>query len=363
MIIERELSLRDVRAIAIGAGILGTGGGGNPYLGRLWLEKEMKARGAGPRIIAVEDVPDDAFVCGLSGMGAPTVGIEKLPETEEFVNVVRALEDHIGQQMAALIIGEIGGSNSMRPLVCGLQMGLPIVDGDGMGRAFPELQMDTFIIGGVSASPMALTDSWGNAVLFPNIDSPFRAEAYARALTIQMGGRAALAMPLMTGLQMKNTIIRDTLSLARRIGELVLQTRESHDDPSEAVAALCNGRVLFRGKITDVNRRTTTGFARGEVKLAAFGSANDTMRIVFQNENLVAWHNEEIVCTVPDLICVLNLEDGEPVSTELLRYGLRVSVLGLPAARELKTPEALTIVGPAAFGYDMPFHPLPGHLL
>jgi DUF917 family protein len=67
---------------------------------------------------------------------------------------------------------------------------------------------------------------------------------------------------------------------------------------------------------------------------------------------------------VPDLICVLSLDDGTPVQTEMLRYGLRVAVVGLPAARELKTPRALDFVGPAAFGYDdIPFRPMDGNLL
>jgi len=45
-----------------------------------------------------------------------------------------------------------GGSNALIPLVCALQLGLPVVDGDGMGRAFPELQMDSFAILGCRAT-------------------------------------------------------------------------------------------------------------------------------------------------------------------------------------------------------------------
>lgn len=114
----------------------------------------------------------------------------------------------------------------------------------------------------------------------------------------------------------------------------------------------------------DIERRTVQGFARGSLSLTAFGDPDDRMRIVFQNENLLAWRNADLVCTVPDLLCVLDLEDGEPIGTEMLRYGLRVAVLGLPAPRELKTARALDVVGPAAFGYpDIPFRPLPGDLL
>jgi uncharacterized protein len=358
-----EVTLADVEAIAIGAGILGTGGGGNTYLGKLWLERELKARGGCVRIIHADELPDDSLTCAVSIMGAPTVSNEKLMQGNEMMDTVRALEQHTGQQMYAIVIGEIGGSNALKPLICALQMNLPVIDGDGMGRAFPELQMDTFSIGGVSPSPMGLGDSHGNVVVFHHMDTALRTEKYARVLTIEMGGSAALAMPTMKGKEVKQHIIQGTLTLAKKIGEVVLLERKKNNEPSEAIAKLCNGRVLFRGKISDVERRTVQGFARGKLKLTAFGNSNDAMEIVFQNENLIAWHNGEIVCTVPDLITIVNLEDGEPIGTESLRYGLRVAVLGMPAPKELKTKEALEVVGPTAFGYSISFQAMSGDLL
>jgi hypothetical protein len=359
-----EVSLEDVRAIAIGAGILGTGGGGNTHLGRLWLEQEFRARQTSCCIIQPDEANDEAYVCGVGKMGAPTVGVEKIARGDEMLNTVRGIEHHLQQAMQAIVIGEIGGSNALMPIICALQMNLPVIDGDGMGRAFPELQMDTFSIGGVSHAPMGLGDVHGNVVLFHQMDSAARSEKYARVLTIEMGGSAGLGMPVMKGHEMKKYIIRGTLSLAKRIGDTVLAERRKNTEPSEAVAALCNGQVLFRGKISDVERRTVQGFARGKLKLSAFGNPSDVLDIVFQNENLLAWHNGEIVCTVPDLICILNLEDGEPIGTEVLRYGLRVAVLALPAPKELKTPQALEVVGPQAFGYpDIAFQALAGNLL
>lgn len=359
-----EVTLADVEAISIGAGVLGTGGGGNTYLGKIWLSRELRERGGCVRIIQADDVADDDFLCSLSIMGAPTVSNEKPPQGDELVNIVRGLEHHTNEKVKAIIIGEIGGSNGLKPLIAGLQLGLPVIDGDAMGRAFPELQMDTFSIGGVPHHPMALGDSHGNVVIFHKLDNAFRAEQYGRTLTIDMGGSAALAMPVMHGREMKKYLIRNTLSLAKKIGDTVLAARRKNIEPSDDVAASCNGRVLFRGKINDVERRTVKGFARGRMTLTAFGDPNDKLELVFQNENLVAWHNGEIVATVPDLITLLSLEDGEPIGTEMLRYGLRVAVLGMPAPKELKTKEALEIVGPKAFGYpDITFTPMPGNLL
>lgn len=358
---ERTLTLDDTLAVALGAGILGTGGGGNTYIGRIWLEQELRQAGHPCRIIDVDDLPDDALVGAVGTMGAPTVGIEKLLHGEEFRVTVRALEAHLRRSFSAIMIGEIGGANSLKPLIAGLQLDLPVIDGDGMGRAFPELQMDTFAINGVSLTPMALGDSHGNITIFDHIDTQLRVEQYARSLTVEMGGSAALLMPVVSGRQAKDYIIRGTLTLAQRMGKTVLQARAKGSDPAEAIAALGGGRVLFRGKIADVERRTVQGFARGRLRIAPFGGATESMVIDFQNENLIAVQGEQVVCTVPDLICIVSLEDGEPIGTELLRYGLRVAVIGLPAAPELKTEAALKVVGPAAFGYaGVEFQPLGG---
>jgi uncharacterized protein len=359
-----EVGLEDVEALALGAGVLGTGGGGNTYLGRVRLARELYLRQTTCRIIDADDLADDALVCALGGMGAPTVGVEKLPNGDEMVNAVRALEAHMRRSFDALAIGEIGGANALQPLIGGLQLNLPVVDGDGMGRAFPELQMDTFAIGGVPVSPLVLSDVHGNTAIFDHIDTPRRAEEYARQLTIEMGGGAELIMPVMSGRQVKQYLIRDTLSLAKKLGETILIARSRNEEPAQVVARAGNGRVLFEGKIVDLYRRTTRGFARGYLKIVAFRDANDYLEIEFQNENLVARHQGRVVCSVPDLISILSLENGEPIGTEMLRYGLRVAVLGMPAARELKTPAALEVVGPVAFGYDdVIFEPLPGDLL
>jgi uncharacterized protein len=56
---------------------------------------------------------------------------------------------------------------------------------------------------------------------------------------------------------------------------------------------------------------------------------------------------------------MVDLESGEAITTEVLRYGLRVAVLGLPCHDLMRTPEALKVFGPRAFGYDVDFRPLP----
>ena len=241
----QQVTLEDTTSIAIGAGILGTGGGGSTYLNRLRLENELRQQGRAVPIVRADDVPDDALVCAVGGMGAPTVSNEKLQEGQEIKRAVRALEDHLRKEIYAIVIGEIGGGNALGPMITALQCGLPVVDGDGMGRAFPELDMDTFMIYGAPPAPFVLADTHGNVSIFTRIGSAKQAEEFARSLTIEMGGSAALVMPVMTGAQLKDTIIRDTLSLAKRIGETVLECRARSIEPAQTVAELCNGKILF----------------------------------------------------------------------------------------------------------------------
>jgi DUF917 family protein len=346
-----------LESISIGAGILGTGGGGNPYIGMLRARELVREHGP-VNVLDLDELPDDARVICVGGMGAPTVGVEKVRGTESY-RAVRAIEKHTGQRATALISGEIGGSNSLEPVIPASLARLPVVDGDGMGRAFPELQMTTFFIYGITPTPSAVCDEKGNTAIIEDAVSATWVERIARAVTIVMGCAPVFAFAPMSAADVRRTAIPGTLSLAKSLGEAVRRAQRQKHDPIEAILATVPGRVIFHGKIVDVERRTTEGFARGRVTIDRLGDDAGAQLVVdFQNENLVAQRDGAPIVTVPDLICIVDAERGEPITTELLRYGFRVSVLGFPAPPLLKTPEALAVVGPQAFGYEAAYEPL-----
>lgn len=357
-----EITLDDIRPIAIGAGILGTGGGGNPYLGGLHLASVIREKGP-QAIIDPFVLADDALCCVVGSIGAPTVSIEKLPEGTEMMRAMRELEAHIGRRFDAVAIAEIGGANSMQPLIGGLQAGIPTVDSDSMGRAFPEIQMSSFLFDtSATAAPLAMVDVADNAAVIPAAASDVWAERMARNIAVSMGARAGLAGTIMTGAQVKAAGVHYTLSLAHHLGSKVVEAQERKSEVPAVVADELDGEVIFCGKITDVDRRVSKGFARGGVRFESFRGA-DVLEIEFQNEFLIAIINGEVVATVPDLICIVTEEEGEPVTTEVLRYGTRVAVIAAPAPPQLKSEAALAVVGPRAFGYDVEFRPLPGGVI
>lgn len=349
----------DLLPLSIGAALLGTGGGGNPYIGML-RTRELMRKGAEVRVVALDALPDDAWIGEVGGIGAPVVGVEKVEEGGECYRAMRAVEETASVKMSALISAEIGGANSLEPIIAAAMAGLPVVDGDGMGRAFPEVQMTTFFIYGAKVAPAAIADDKGNVVVFRDMVDMFWLERFARDVSVGMGAGAGLAIAPMSMEFVRRTAVPDTVTQALRIGQTVLDARARRQNVVERVVATTGAKLFFTGKVTDVRRELTGGFARGHAHLTGIDAwAGSEARIAIQNENLVLWVDGEPVIMVPDLIVNLELETGEPITTEILRYGQRIAVIGLPVHDLMKTPQALEIVGPKAFGYpDLTFSPL-----
>jgi DUF917 family protein len=356
------LGLEHLADLARGATILGTGGGGDPFIGRLLVEQAIRQHGP-VTILDPDEVDDDAFIIPTAQMGAPTVMVEKIPRGTEPEMALRALEQHLGRTADATMPIECGGINSMIPLLVGARTGLPVVDADGMGRAFPELQMETFSVYGVPGSPMAIAGESDETVVINTGQDNRQMEWLARGITIRLGGVAHIAEYSMTGEQVKRTAVPRTLSLGIALGRAIREARESHQDPIAAMQATLAStlyshlRVIFRGKVVDVERRTTEGFARGKAKFVSFDGGSQ-MEVQFQNENLIAVVDGKVRCIVPDLICVLESDTAEPITTEGLHYGQRVTVVGISTPAMMRTPEALNVFGPACFGLDAPFQPV-----
>jgi DUF917 family protein len=86
------------------------------------------------------------------------------------------------------------------------------------------------------------------------------------------------------------------------------------------------------------------------------GSAG-MLEMAFQNEHLIARLEGEVLAVVPDLICILAAETAEPITTESLRYGQRVKVISITPPEIMRSPAALEVFGPQAFGLDVPYRP------
>jgi DUF917 family protein len=361
-------SVQEIQDAARGAVFLGAGGGGDPYVGELFLRNQLTT-GRAARIITTDELADDAFVLSIAGVGAPTVLVEHLVSGKTLLRLLEASERHYARRVDALISAEIGGANSMFPLALGALAGLPVIDGDGIGRAFPHLDMTTFSIYGCAATPSVLVDDSGNSVIVHALSNRV-AENVVRSVAVSLGATIYGSFYPMSGRQAKQYAVAGTLTQTLEIGRAIREARERCSDPVAGLLAALQDprgvrhcRLLFEGKIIDVVHETRGGWHFGQATLANTrgedtGRGGGQLVIDIQNEYVVARRDGRTVAIVPDLISVLDRESAEPLTAEMLRYGQRVAVVGYSAPAELRRPESLAVCGPRQFGINEDFVPL-----
>lgn len=333
--------------------MLGTGGGGDVRTGALAARRAIETYGEVP-LVRLADLPEDALVVPLSGIGAPTVGHEMIYGEDEPRRVVEEVERIFGRPPTAIMSSEIGGSNGVAPVAWAAQLGLPLLDADGMGRAFPEVQMISMYVAGLPADLVIMSDIVGNVVTIRPIDGLW-SERLARAVCVAAGSHALMADYILTAAQARGAVIEGTVTRALEVG----RSTEGAAEPLAALQRELGAARLITGKLTDVERRTTGGFVRGTATIEGTGDDRGrTLRLELQNENLVAIEDGEVRAMVPDLITVVDTETAGAIQTESLRYGQRVAVLAWPCDPLWRTPKGLETAGPRAFGYDLEYVPV-----
>jgi DUF917 family protein len=205
---------------------------------------------------------------------------------------------------------------------------------------------------------MICADEKGNQALLRTIDNPW-VERLSRAVTVAMGLSSMIGLYMMDGKTLKRATVRGTISLCIELGEAIIDARSRNASAMESILRLTKGFVIFEGKLVDVQRELSTGFVRGRASFEGLGSnRGQVFDMDFQNENLIGTIDGEPAAMVPDLITVLDRESGTPITTETLRYGQRVVIIGMPCAPIWRTEKGLKQVGPRYFKYDLDYTPI-----
>ena len=352
----------DIADLCAGSVFLATGGGGDPYISQILVQQSLQKYGP-VDLVPLAEVPDDAYVVAIGEVGAPTVSLEQLPIGNECLEVVDRFEAHVGRKISHLVSFEVGGANSVIPLITAAAKKIPLIDGDGMGRALPEAQMMTFAIEGVSPSPAVSVDYTGGSVYFDTKDTLLY-ERQVRNIAMAMGGMIFTAEHPMTGTQAKRAIVPGTISFALEVGR-VLRSKAGNAKQVEAPLKALFERSdygvfkhLYTGKIVDIDRKIVGGFDVGEAIVEAVGGNAEPLKLSIKNEFLVATVGGRVVASVPDLITMVDHETSSPINSERLHYGQRVTVFGIGCPPHYRTARALAVVAPRAFGFDFDYRPI-----
>lgn len=353
----RKIKKKDLDHIAIGLTVLGTGGGGDPYLGKLMAQHAIDKYGE-VSLVSTNKVPDDELIVPVAAFGSPVILKEKLFSGREAISAFEMMEKHVGRKIGATMPAEAGGLNGVIPFAIAAEKGIPILDADGMGRAYPRLEMVTFTLSGISASPITQADEKGNRAIYHTINNVW-GETMVGCTVIAMGGSCFIGCYPMTGKQVKEASVLGVISKAEQIGLAITKSKVAGKNSLQSLLSLTKGKLLFKGKITDVSIKTDGRWNKGVCRLSGLDDyVKKEMELDFQNEFLIARTSNKVVASVPDLITILDTETIEPITAETLQYGFRVFVIAMPCDDKWKTKEGLALGGPGVFGYENVYTPV-----
>lgn len=353
------LNPNDVGSFLSGLAILGTGGGGSVAFGRAIIENDF-SRGRTYRVVPPDSVPDDALVVSGGIMGstkvldkfAPEEIVRRWEDKFEPLLALRVMEEFLGRQVDFLVPFELGGLNTPVILSLGARAGIPVVDGDGLGRAAPETQMTSFAGHGISIVPMPLVDWQGNVIIVREAADPFFPDEVGRFVISQAGGIGANIHYPMLGSVLRKAIVPHTLSLALKLGQQV----NSLTNPEHIVQVLAealHGRLAFCGNTRNITEIETLGFLTQTAVIEGVKEYRGSLlEVVIKNEFMMASEDGKPVCIFPDLVMMVN-EGGKAVMSSELQEGELVWVIFAPCHPRLReaalSPEGRVVMNPERF--------------
>ena len=348
---------------------MGTGGGGSFEEG---MEKLKKVLDDGLSIewVDPDEIPDDIWTAtvGLHGSIAPLseeilyeISSNGLTETPEWylVKAVKELGEFLGHDFKCLVAAELGPDSVAIPLAVGAYLGIPVVDGDYIGRAVPEEMQSTYCLYEKQSNLFAGVDRWGNSIFVKNAVNTHALERIAKMLAVASYGDIAVATTPLIAEEMKKIVVPGTLSQCLKIGQALRASRESGRDPVDAGVEASQGWRLFDGTVASLKTEDRDGYYFGTVKVEGSGDFQDqTLKVWFKNENQITWLNGSPWICSPDLVTFVYKKNGRGVFNAELDEGDEISVIGMKGVEGFRTNYGLSLAGPEHFGFDIDYVPI-----
>jgi DUF917 family protein len=365
----RELTENDVEHLLIGAEVLGVGGGGTVEEGRE-MAREVHASGRRFKLVDPRELPDNALVFILAGVGGGVpddilkrVQRLKVAPEKSVIVAARELSRYLGEEPYAFLASEIGAGNTLVPMYVAAMTGKYTVDADGCGRSKPEVSISTTHVRNLPVTPACEVSSFGDVVILKQAVDDYRAEDICRYVAIICGGDAGLARCPTRGKLIREAVVPNSISKAIEVGAKIDKAKQSGADPVKALIDATYGRRIFEGTLESWEREKKEAFDWGQLLIQGKDLYKDqTLKVYFKNEFLVSWKNEKPYVTCPDLICILDKRDFRGLSNTVADThkfeGTEVAVVGVPAHPIWRTDRGIEIFGPRHFNFDIDYRPL-----
>ena len=357
---------QDIEDFTVGCCFFGTGGGGSPKFGQRML---IDALEAGKKIQVVDSVTikdEEWIVCpylmGTSGPETEEAKLAKLKHglvAETVMNMPAAatnlLLKHAKQSvnLSAIIAYEIGGAATASAVATAAWLDIPVIDADFVGRSVPEATQMLPAIYGLDLCPTASADAFGNETMIYQTINRHLTERIGKFLASASFGLIGQATLLHPKKQLKPYMIPGTLSKALAVGKALRINGRNSQEIEKNIFDLIGSKKIFSGVISEFIGYEKEGYYVGDIVIEGQDEyKNSKLKIWFKNENHIAWLNDKVHLTSPDLISMTDKLSNIPYVNNQLQNGLHVTVYGTPSSNVWYKEEALQAQCPRYYGFD-----------
>lgn len=324
-----------LKAMIYGATFYGAGGGGS-ISGGLALLNELD-NSVKIKLCQVSDMEPGTWSTMVAGLGSPIAmkdlnfGPLAVSAVEGMISIAKSLEN---RNVSYIYSGEQGGFNTMVAAYVAANLGLPLLDLDGNGRAVPELNTGLNPIYDIPLPPLILSNQAGDITvgLPKDIHDNAACETLARTVSTAYGGVGFSAWMMNQDMHTSVSVLKQ-ISQSIEVGKIFLynKPKDWHDLVAQLEDAGVKVRVFAEGKITNIEVKVENGFDYGKTEITA-NENEQKFYVDFQNENMIIWGPQnEALLVVPELIIMVNLDTMEPLSNADTAVGQHVLLLGVHA--------------------------------
>lgn len=367
--------LESVENLCWGLAFFGTGGGGRVDAGVELLTPAVRA-GRELTLVSPDELPDDAWTCWAIIVGGKDP--DEPPPAEELaryglhreaypeivprlVESARELSKYAGVELGALVSMELSSAATSATIMTGLELGIPTIDSDYVGRAIPELELNKMELEGRGPTPVVMVDRWGNRMVLKSAVTAAMADRLGRMVSRAAYGHGIATTGHLVQLRdARPALVRGSLLEALEAGAALRRGAADGDDRLAPLAEATGGRVLFEGEAVATDWRDTQPYTFRELDYRIRGTgkwAGADYRIWVKNEHHAVWRDGAVIATSPDVIALLDRETNRPLTTlGDVTPGRRLTVFALKALDPAWHTEAgRLLLGPRHFGLDFDY--------
>jgi len=284
-------------------------------------------------------------------------GVNK--EKDRLKKAIQELEIYTNKKFDVVVPIELAGANTPGPMAAGSALGMITVDGDYTSRAIPEILQITPYYNGKECLPIASVDEWGNVCIIKESTSLKVAERIGKMISAAAYGLAGQAGIILTGKELKETVIPGTLTECYELGKFIRETREAGKPVVQEMVQKLDAWILGKGEVTNKDDYDSVGYYWGTVTVEGKGDYEGNIyKTWFKNENHIVWKNDVPFVTSPDIISTVDLETGEPIPNPKIKVGQKVALIGMRCKEIIRRQECYDVLTPKYFGYDIPYVPI-----